>query len=487
MKTPPRDSFYIYLNSSDLNEYFDSNTTVKFTNPVTNYFLDYQDNWAVALQYIQLSNALGSAKIDFIRASCNLVPALDGQDQSLAIFTRPIYNKEDGRVIHYEPIRQEFFTLTHTVINAISITLTDHSGQLLQLKVGQPTILCLCFRKMPPHQKRFVIRVSSAEDVGGSASDFRVSLPSILSANHDTKWTVSLSSLFYKGRFDQRNPDASSVLKVFTWKERNITREAPKPKPKPKPATNEIQTNNYLPAEEEAGSSQPVEQAQQEDSDIEVISEEEEEEGVDFERYDIRYQTIPFPKSHFKDNSELFKALKMAFRKVKVNLPLAGERPNIKKLRMNPNTERVSFSVETYTEIRIPFEIAGMIGINEEPDFSGEVVLKFTPYQDYDCPRPMNCNAWLPNSMFVYANFIKFSAIGHAESPILKIVPLLSIPDINQYERYEAQQPEEHEVLFSQLSNLQFQLRRVDGSPITFVEQYPSEVILSLEFKEIQE
>ena len=464
MKSPATDSFYVYIVSSDLgDDHAEHNTTVKFTNtlPESLYF-DKSKNWSVALQHIHVSNFFGSAKIELINVQCNLVQPSVIQDNTLSLFVRPEYNQENGRFCYYEPGVKEFFPLATSVISSISISLTDQDGKLLKLKEGQPTIVCLHFKNNMANKDRFVIRVKSSDDPTGTAADFRATLPPLLSADSQKKWAVGLNSLAFKGRFKQHEYNGTPKLYIRSWEERVKT--TPKPnKNMPELAENQLGASVLESADDNSSSS---------DDEIEIET--------------INHVTdeIMFSVEHFLNNEKMFLALKSALSKHKFTTA-AGVNENFMRIRMNPMSGRVSFNVQRHTEISFPQQLASMLGLFRPPDSRGDVVVSLRPYEELQFDRPMNCNFWIPNSVFIYANFINFSPIGTVESPVLKIVPVKEMPEPNEYGRYEAKHLELHRVIFSQLSNLRFQIRRVDGAPITFDSNFPSEIILSLQFVEM--
>ena len=465
MKGPATDSFYVYIVSSDRGaEHASHNTTVKFTNALPEgLYFDKSKNWSVALQHIQVSNFFGSAKIELINVQCNLVQPSVTQDNTLSLFVRPEYNQQSGRFCYFEPGVKEFFPLATSVISSISISLTDQRGKLLKLKEGQPTIVCLHFKNTMAGKDRFVIRVKSSDDSGGSADDFRATLPPMLSADSQKKWAVGLNSFIFKGRFKQHEYNGHPKIYIRSWEER--VKSGPKQnKNKPELSGNNLGASAFEPAEDDASSSS--------DDEIEI------------ETINHEVDEIAFSVEHFLNNEKMFLAFKSALSKHKFASAL-GSSENFIKIRMNPMSGRVSFSVQRHTEISIPLQLASMLGFFRPPSSDGTIVATLRPYEELQFERPMNCNFWVPNSLFIYANFINFSPIGSVESPVLKIVPIKEIPEPDEYGRFEAKHLELHRVIFSQLSNLRFQIRRVDGAPITFDSNFPSEILLSLQFVEI--
>ena len=474
MKSPSTDSFYVYLSSSDLGaDQADKNTTVQFSNTLPeNLYFDKSQNWSVALQYIQLSNFFGSAAIELIKVHCDLVQPTTTQDNSLSFFTRPEYNQDSGRLCFHEPGVKEFFSLATSVISSVSIRLTDQNDKLLKLKIGQPSIVCLHFKKMKSNKQSFVIRVKSSDDSDGTADDFRATLPPALSADPNKKWAVGLNSFVFKGRFKQHEYLEEPRIYVRSWDER--VKAVPKPK-KPQLASNQIASNQL-----DTSNAETMEEGEEEEEEEESSSDDE----VEVEQFNIQSDSIMFSTEHFLDNEKMFLAFKSAISKHK--FPSArGKSENFTRVRMNPISGRVSFNVQRHTEFSITQQLASMLGLFRTPNSENHVVVVLRPYEEIQFERPMNCNIWVPNSVFIYANFINFSPIGRVESPVLKIVPIKALPEPNEFGRFEAKNIEMHSVIFSQLSNLRFQIRRIDGAPITFDPNFPSEIILSLQFVEI--
>ena len=457
--------FYVYLNSSDLDtQHISSNTTTSFVNSLsTTLVLDPVDNWGVALHQIQASNEFENKSLEIIKVKTDVIHPTFTQNKTLSIVTRSKYNRTNGRLVYFEPSCKEFFPVRSTHISNISIWLTDNTDRPINLTYGQPTIIVLKFQKMPSKRRSFIVRVQSSDDPKGATSDFQASLPPGLSANPDQKWMVSLNSILYKGKFAQNIHNVEPNLHLRSWstvEEKKTTK------------TEQVLSGN------DYDTTATVEQ--------EVLIRTE-----DGEQNEVPIPTQTFSTSlsqaYFAKNTDLFKAFKYALNKHKVYLSEDKSilATNFRRVRLNPLTDKILLSTQLRTELTLSWSWAVMLGISTPPNAQGMVVLTFDPYQDYEFDKPMNYNAWTPNSIFIYANFINYSPIGNVEAPILKIIPIESEGGSKAYSIFESKTDELHDVVFSQLSNIRFQLRRVDGEPIAFEKMYPSDVILSLKFVQI--
>ena len=400
--------------------------------------------------------------LEILKVKSDVINPTFTQNKTLSIVSRKPFNTEQGRLAYFEPLVKEYYPVRSTHINNISVWLTDRKDRPIGLRYGQPTIVVLKFQKMPVKNRSFIVRVQSSDDPSGTSSDFQANLPPGLSANPEQKWSVSLNSILYKGKFVQNIYNANPVLYLKSWQETDSVEEE---QASDEPDTEEVLIENDLNA------------SRTEEQKVEKKTEEVEE--VEKERVTF-VSEIPLTHSHFNRNSELFRHFKQSLAKHKATLPNGSSAKVFRRVRLTPASGKIIVGTILETELNISWSWAVMLGIKKSPDAYGLVVLKFKPYQEYEFDMPMNYNVWTPNSIFLYANFIDYSPIGHVEAPILKIIPILEEGGTNTYHLFESQTEERHSVVFSQLSNLRFQLRRVDGERVEFEKQFPSDVILSL-------
>lgn len=119
-----------------------------------------------------------------------------GHHQDLAIvqFKKP----ENYVCFYHEVMQKEYFPLNSTLLQALSITITDEDNDELNVISHQPTFVKLKFKKMI--SSAFILRLSSADSNNiypdNTATNFRIQLPRLLSL-HGPNWQVALSSIIY--------------------------------------------------------------------------------------------------------------------------------------------------------------------------------------------------------------------------------------------------------------------------------------------------
>ena len=88
--------------------------------------------------------------------------------------------------------------LTNTNLKSIDISLRDEKNNKIQLLPGIPTYIKLKFEVMPPENKNFNVRLTSAKSEffpDNTKSVFKVKLPNSLFFNKERNWKVALTSI----------------------------------------------------------------------------------------------------------------------------------------------------------------------------------------------------------------------------------------------------------------------------------------------------
>ena len=416
--------FYVYLNSSDSLGHFESNTTSTFTNSLEKaLILPQSQGWVVCLHSLFSSNLLIDNSKIFVKIHTSIISPTYGTEKVIALCTRRRLNYQANRIIQFEPRNKEYYPVVSSVIASIDIQLTDNQNTALRLGLGQSTLVILEFKKME-RKKEFIIRVDSRDDAYGVANNFQAQLPPMLSIDPTRKWSVSLNSIIYDGKFRQVPPgtaDPSISIKM-----------------------------------------DPL----QMDSQIMFI----------VDRQDSTYF------EQLSSNDDLFYKFSLLLNKFTGKDYNNGENfsPFV-ALRRNVTTNIFSFRSKYDTILKLPYTWAIMLGCTKLPDKDGQVTILVTPNKDVKFAQPMNYNAWVPNVMLLYVNCIEYSCIGHISAPILRAIPTPQISNETIYHTYEPQMLEAHKVTYSQLSNLQFQLCKIDGLPVLFTDERQN-VIISLRF-----
>ena len=131
----------------------------------------------------------------------------------------------------------------------------------------------------------------------------------------------------------------------------------------------------------------------------------------------------------------------------------------------------------------IPYSWAVIIGSTRAPlKGTNDVQYNLRAEEPFRFEGRMSYKAWLPNFMLLYADFIEYTAIGHVQAPIMKMIPLFhDDDDTRDYRGYEPKNDEFHKITFSQLQRLRFELRTINGDFIHF-EDNDSKIVMSLKF-----
>ena len=233
--------------------------------------------------------------------------------------------------------------------------------------------------------KEFIIRIESKDDINGQANNFRVELPPTIIMDPTQKWSVSLTAITFNGKFKQVPPISEDPSVSIKLHPANIV--------------------------------------------------------------DVDYKVNRLESTYFKQiksNRDLFNKFKILLRRFSgINTGPNGYtfKPII-ALRRNVFTNIISFRAKFPSILKIPFVWSFMLGCTLLPDEHGQVSIPVGPLADTKFSQPMNFNAWIPNVMLIYANFIENSCIGNITAPILRVVPLAETNSNTFYHTYESQMPE---------------------------------------------
>ena len=259
----------------------------------------------------------------------------------------------------------------------------------------------------------------------------------------------------------------------------------------PPTAENSIIQSNALPSSSDTAIPSPQEDASNVYEDVELTKRTRYIHSLNVDEdptgYEIRMRKRVDDYSAIQDNDSLFKEFKRIMKSFTA--------PSL----ANPNRQEPFFGSfrESYyniitfralynTKLWIPVAWATMLGCGKAPEYNAsEVLIELEKGEEYSFDQPLNFNIWTPNFMIVYANFIEYSSIGHVSAPVLKVVPLELSVDSEFYRLYESRSEELHRVTHSQLNNVRFQLRKIDGTPLEFLNKLQN-VILTLKFISVE-
>lgn len=190
----------------------------------------------------------------------------------------------------------------------------------------------------------------------------------------------------------------------------------------------------------------------------------------------IEYRFVLPLKPEFTSNVELWNNMKRVFEKVSDG--------TFSAFRYVRNLDgKLAFESYQKGTLFIPYSWAVIIGSTRAPlKGTNEVQYNLRAEEPFRFEGRMSYKAWLPNFMLLYADFIEYTAIGHVQAPIMKMIPLFhDDDDTRDYRGYEPKNDEFHKITFSQLQRLRFELRSINGDFIHF-EDNDSKIVMSLKF-----
>lgn len=443
MDTSLNSPFYVYLDSSDQPSYTTKNSNTQFTNILAQTLhLPSAQGWCVALKSLICGNTQqgkkeGPDNFGFIKVHTNLIQPLYGQEKVLAVCTREEPDYIGERLINFEPRNRNFYPLQSDLVSSIDIVLTTVTDRQLAFTLGNPTQVVLEFRRMPA-KKEFTIRVNSRDDVGGTPASFGTRLPPMLSHDPTQKWNVSLTNMIFSGRFDKfplTDDEKKISVKYF-----NTSYED----------TLEVEQTVSVQILDTINSNKQLSVAF----------------GIALKKF--TYQTPEENQMSIKYQGRY--------------PPPPSEGKHLFRFTIF-NKDRGTYKYESkfLTHLKIPYRLAVMMGSTMQPTSEGMVVYRIQPDSLFGFEEPMKYNVWIPNFLMLYCNFIESSPIGNVLAPILKTIPIIIKTEEDEYRTYESVTDEPHRVTFSQLSNLKFLLKTVDGREAPFVGNLPT-TILTLKF-----
>ena len=393
-------------------------------------------------------------------------------------------------------------------------------------------------------QTEFILRVESSKDEDSTPSDFKADLPPGLSLDPTRKWDVCLNSIIYSGNFTKYPIEVEGLQQFFTVeadripdiKQDNIPPPIPPDgwydfnfnyndiKKPPVTAPYGMNYDDMLPTTPEALDETvtiPDEFFEEEEEEMlpstpeprsesvvlpNAFFEESGTDMVDNDRlvrraakaatveemelasgYELRKRVRVDDFSKINDNETLFKKFVAMMNKFESSIAYNPELPErlFYHFRRNDNGV-VSFRAKYDTKLWIPQTWAAMLGCGERPNDFSNVLITISKGEDYMFFQPLNHNIWTPNFMLVYANFIEYSSVGHMAAPILKVVPIeISSENAEYYRYYESKNEETHRVTHSQLNNVRFQLRKIDGHPLNFINKLQN-IVITLKFISVE-
>lgn len=446
-----KNHFYVYLNSSDINRNFQENSTTKFTTTLGEVIhLPQHENWRVALSSIYFSNQFVRDTSLFVTVQTSIIQPTFNQGKDLAVCIRKESNSsavydttKENEFNFFEPIKKEFFPLATSHLSSIDISLTSKGGEQLTLGYGQPTLVVLEFKRIMEDANEFIVRFDSSDDVSGSSANFTAKVPPLLSINPQNRWKVSLNSIIYNGEFAQLPPQTATdgnylEMSYFTAKARK----------KQKLEAEKAQSSNRV---VKAKTVKPT-----------VVR-------------------VPLIGNIFESNEELFQNVKLSLDRSTYEAFSGANKKLFTFSRISTNG-KLTFTPTINGRFSIPHAWGALLGSTRRPQDDGRIYYQLTGKEDFSFEVPIDYKIWVPHFMLLYANFIDYTTIGSVQAPILRSIPLSRESNSqNEYRIYEPPSDELHSVSYSQLRDLQFQLRTISGMPIEF-KHSNQKVIISLKF-----
>ena len=124
--------------------------------------------------------------------------------------------------------------------------------------------------------------------------------------------------------------------------------------------------------------------------------------------------------------------------------------------------------------VQFPKELRGLFGLNQHD----EVLTLSDQHPQYTCKRRPDLYALYPGIMMCYTNFINHSIIGNNFYSVFKMIPLSKINEKDNYISVHFENLEFQKCNTSRLDILHFQLKRLDGRYVDFVNN--KKILLNL-------
>jgi len=422
-------SFFIHLfSNADLDRRPD-NTLTHFINtlakPIT---IPANERWMVALHSFACHNRV-SNHTGIIRVKCEQL--YDGSNTGKILGLHARLGHRLNNQNYWEPKHKEWFTFVGNSVESLEISILDEWDEQLQLVRGQPTRIQLEVRKMTSAFSDIVLRVSSKrtqKHPTNRASAFKVDFPLELSAYfNQSPWVISLTSMTFNPNFHlpggKETSNVWNMMKIGTYRDNMYE---------------EILSLN-IPMIVDSGSTESL---------------------VDYTEavFDLLRRTYP-DKSAFEGLHILYD----------------GSNNKMKIF----NTVSTRYNMTIY----LPIGLCALLGLVQMPKTGYWRAISFPNTQSSItgaiAPLPY-IRPVIPESLLIYTNFTLPMLTGTGESSILKILPFHK--ESNQENKYyttiESQRLEFHEICQSDLSNLEFTIRKIDGNEVGLSPE--SEVILTL-------
>jgi len=422
-------SFFIHLfSNADLDRHPD-NTLTHFINtlarPIT---IPANERWMVALHSFACHNRV-SNHTGIIRVKCDQLYDKSNTGKILGLHARLGHRLNNQN--YWEPKHKEWFAFVGNSLDSLEISILDERGNQLQLARGQPTRVQLEVRKMMPTFSDIVLRVSSKRTQRhptNRASAFKVDFPLELSAYFSqSPWVISLTSMTFNPNF--RLPGGKETSNIWSKMRIGTYRDN---------MHEEILTLDI-----------PM-----------IVDSESVDSLVDYTEALFELLRRTYPDKH------AFKGLHILY---------DGSNNRMKIF----NTVSTRYNLTIY----LPIDLCALLGFVQMPKTGYWRALSYpnthSSITGAIAPLPY-IQPVVPESLLIYTNFTLPMLAGTGESSILKILPFHkeSNQESEYYTTIESRRLEFHEICQSDLSNLEFTIRKIDGNEVGLSPE--SEVILTL-------
>ena len=313
--------------------------------------------------------------------------------------------KENPSFFH-EAIEKEYFRLSSTLLERLTITLRDEKSELLHLFTSQSTVVKLKFKKMQ-NKEAFVTRFASTDSENiypeNRANKFRVQLPHVLDLESG-QWEVALSSIHY--------PEKLSIANILRNK-KNFWMQILTP------ANNDARISNR----------------------------------------NIRFNFATLAEE--VDNvTDLLNRINNAVRQAFHGL-------GILRLTLEQD-QSISYSASMLTLRLSPLmaKLMGNLAVTNDMDYF-ELVSVENP-ENGRFPGQADLSRCLPNNLLLHSDFIKPILVGGAYSKTLKLIPRLGEETGEKYRTYYSHHLDFVNLGINKISTVEFSLTDISGYPITF-------------------
>lgn len=389
-----------------------------------------------------------------IKVKCdNIQPQIfNGQfSKDLLCFSTSVKHEDYN---YFEFVSKQFCTLNNTRLDSLAITLCDEEDNQLNLLPGVATILKLSLRKMGTFDDTFNVRLTSAVQPNStyknSNSSFRVRLPDVLRLNRN--WKASLTSISYPNKYTTFLPSNPKELTVsFTY----MLRVYGTPE-------NDTERPLYF---------------------------------TQFrEKYDFKIDTTTLYNAEYlvseldsflKKNSIGSMTIDDSSRKIQLTVTKCGTFcignavlsvlgwDDLKQACAELPSEGVHWG--TYGSLKVKND-------NGVPclffdDWGSKKVSPESPYKVTFSKKP-KMDYFIPKYIMIYTNFITPSIVGGKYLNLFKVIPVTDKKE--EYVVKEFKHKEYYDLLYTDIPEIEIQLRSHDGEPMNFTSE--QEVLVNIEF-----